>query len=153
MDKIISIISMKVLALLLAVVVLSGCKPGNMKKNEATGKHPAPSAQSAPDEPTVSVIVDFQDGSEIHFPRVKWTEGMTVFDCMAGVKNHPRGIDFQSQGSGETALLTKIEDMENGTGDGAAWIFYVNGEMAHESFGLKKLKSGDTVLWKFQQYR
>ena len=59
---------------------------------------------------------------------------------------------FKFKGKRATALLTKIDDIEN-EGQGRNWLYRVNRKLADRSFGVFKLKAGDTVLWKFDKYR
>lgn len=100
----------------------------------------------------VRVVIDYNDGSERHFTRIAWQDGMTVLDAMQAVKAHPRGITFQYKGRGATAFLTELDKVKN-EGRGRNWLFSVNGKRADRSFGVLKLKAGDAVLWKFDKYR
>ena len=108
---------------------------------------------AAADKPeTVQLVVDYNDGVEKHFTAIAWNAGMTVMDVMLAAKKHPRGISFVHKGKGATALLTKIDDVEN-EGSGRNWLYKVNGEPADRSIGIFELKAGDTVLWKFDKYQ
>ncbi len=107
----------------------------------------------AADKPeTVRLVIDYSDGVEKHFNAIAWKSGMTVMDVMSAAKKHPRGISFEHKGKGATALLTKIDDVEN-EGRGRNWLYKVNGEPADRSMGIFELKAGDTVLWKFDKYQ
>jgi hypothetical protein len=109
-------------------------------------------AASAEDAKHVTVIVDYNDGVQRHFTAISWKDGLTALDAMQAAAKHPRGIKFEFKGKGQTALLTKIDDLEN-EGKGKNWLYRVNGKLADRSFGVFKLKAGDTVLWKFDKYR
>ena len=100
---------------------------------------------------TVRLVIDYNDGVEKHFTAIVWKSGMTVMDVMLAAKKHPRGITFEHTGKGATALLTKIDDVEN-EGRGRNWLYRVNGELADRSLGIFELHAGDTVLWKFDKY-
>ena len=97
-------------------------------------------------------MIDYGDGSEKHFTAIAWKEGMTVFDAMQAADQHPRGIDLAYRGKGATALLERIDDLEN-EGAGRNWIFRVNGKLADRGMGVYELKSRDAILWKFEKYR
>lgn len=106
----------------------------------------------AADEPdTVRLVIDYHDGVEKHFNAISWKSGITVLDVMQAAKKHPRGISFEHKGKGATALLTKIDEVEN-EGRGRNWLYRVNGEPGDRSMGIFELKAGDTVLWKFDNY-
>ena len=113
---------------------------------------PGRMAAGADDAKTVTVVVDYSDGVQKHFTAITWRENMTVLDAMQAAKRHPRGIKFKFKGKRATALLTKIDDIEN-EGQGRNWLYRVNRKLADRSFGIFKLKAGDTVLWKFDKYR
>ena len=61
-------------------------------------------------------------------------------------------ITFRYRGSGSTAFLYRIDDLEN-EGRGRNWIFRVNGKLGQRSFALHELRPSDRVLWKFDTYR
>jgi len=107
----------------------------------------------AADKPeTVRLVIDYNDGVEKHFNAIAWKSGMTVMDAMLAAKKHRRGISFEHRGKGATALLTKIDDVEN-EGRGRNWLYRVNGEPGDRSMGIFELQAGDTVLWKFDKYQ
>ena len=102
---------------------------------------------------TVMLIVDYGDGVQKRFTRLAWREDMTVLKAMNAAAKHPRGIQFEYRGAGPTALLTKIDDLENQGGRRKNWLYQVDGKPGQRSFGIQKLKAGDTVLWEFGKYR
>ena len=101
--------------------------------------------------PTVRLVIDFGDGMEMHFTALAWREGMTALDALSAAKAHRRGIGFSHHGSGANAMVTKIGDVKN-EGAGKNWIYYVNAKQAEMSAGACKIKPGETVLWKFEEY-
>jgi len=105
-----------------------------------------------PAPPVVRMVVDYGDGVEKHFTALKWKDGMTVMDALVAAKEHARGIQFTFRGKESTAFLTDIDGLEN-EGSGKNWIFRVNDKLATKSFAVTSLKAGDTVLWKFGEYR
>ena len=105
-----------------------------------------------PTRKLVRLVVDYGDGVQKHFTELAWRDEMTVLDAMTAAGKHPRGIQFKYRGRGATAFLTEIDDLEN-EGRGRNWIFSVNEKMAERSFAVVSLKPGDTILWKFGEYR
>ena len=55
-----------------------------------------------PKSATVRLVVDYGDGSEVHFTALPWREGMTALDALSAAKTHPHGISF-SQAAGRAA--------------------------------------------------
>lgn len=108
----------------------------------------------SPEARTVRLIIDYNDGVEKHFTAVPWKKGMTVLDAMKFAKHCAHGIAFEYKGRGETALLTRIDDLANeGGGPGKKnWIYRVNDKLANKSFGVFELNASDVVLWKFTTY-
>ncbi len=103
-------------------------------------------------QPTVKVVIDFGDGVQKHFTALPWQEKMTVLDALLNAQKHPRGIKVQYRGKGPTAFVSKIDDLEN-QGRGSNWIYRVNDKLADRGCGVYELKAGDTILWKFGEYR
>jgi Domain of unknown function (DUF4430) len=102
----------------------------------------------------VELVIDYGDGAEKRFAAIAWREGMTVLEVLEAAKAHPHGIAFSVRGTGEQALLTKIDDLENQKGAAGAknWIFYVNDHLADKSLGATIVEPGDLILWKFERY-
>ena len=101
---------------------------------------------------TVTLIVDYGDGVEKHFSQIAATPGMTVLQVLEAAQKHPRGIKLVYRGRGETAFLTQIDDLAN-EGRGKNWTYRVNGELPPRSFALCEVRAGDTILWRFGDYR
>jgi Domain of unknown function (DUF4430) len=109
-----------------------------------------PAADSA-DEQTVRLIVDYGDGASKTVANLPWTKGNTVLDAMKAATTRPHGISFGFTGSGESAVLTKIDDVQN-QGGGAGkknWQYWVNGAYGDRSFAAFELQGQDTVVWRF----
>jgi uncharacterized protein DUF4430 len=117
-------------------------------------KSAAASPTTQPAARTVQLVLDYGDGVQKRFAAIPWRENMTVLDVLMAAKAHPRGITFIYRGSGETAILTKLDDLENqgGIADAKNWIFYVNDRLADKSFGAYVVQPGDAILWKFGIY-
>ncbi|HEV2968494.1 MAG TPA: DUF4430 domain-containing protein [Pirellulales bacterium] len=140
----------------------AGCRehPGSSAEERnssasADSKAPdTPRSKSAATGKTVRLVIDYGDGAEKRFAGIAWREEMTVLDVLEAAKGNPHGITFSIRGSGEQALLTKLDDLENQKGAAGAknWIFYVNDRMADKSLGATIVNSGDTILWKFERF-
>lgn len=114
---------------------------------------------------TASVVltIDYGDGMQKRFPQLPWKDGMTAFEALRWSAKHPRGISLKSRGKGATTLVLQIDDLKNGEpgnqADGSSgkskknWIFRVNDQIADRSCGVFKLKAGDRILWKFDEYQ
>jgi hypothetical protein len=109
----------------------------------------ATSLASAAD--AIKLVVDYGDGVEKHFTKLAYKTDMTVLDAMRAAEKHAHGIKAEVRSSGETAFLTKIDDVAN-EGSGKNWVYRVNDRLGDRSIGIYKLKPGDTVLWRFQEY-
>jgi hypothetical protein len=97
----------------------------------------------------VTLIVDYGDGVQKHFTAIGWKEGFTVLDVLRAAQAHPRGIRFEHKGSGDAAMLTRIDDLAN-EGRARNWMYRVNGKLANSSFGTRQVAAGDSVLWRFE---
>ena len=75
-----------------------------------------------------------------------------MMDALVAAQKHPRGIKFVYRGKETTAFLTRIDELEN-EGRSRNWVYRVNDELASKSFAVFAVKAGDTVLWKFGEYR
>ena len=109
-------------------------------------------ALATEDRPSISVVVDYNDGVQKHFTQVAWKSGMTVLDAMKSISEHPRGIKFSYRGKGSRALLYRIDDLEN-KASANNWLYRINGKLADRSFGIFEIEKGDTVLWKYGKFK
>ncbi len=103
---------------------------------------------------TVSVVVDYGDGAELHLKGLPWKQGMTALDAVKLAQAHAHGVAFAMRGAGTTAFVTKIGDVVNeGSGRTSRnWMFHVGKSQPDEGIGSYELKSGDVVLWKFETF-
>jgi hypothetical protein len=110
--------------------------------------------QSDPKPQTLELAIDYGDGSEKRFTDIAWKDSMTVFDVLRAAEDRPHGLTISSHGSGETLIVSKIDDLANQGGGKTDknWIFHVNGQMGDESAGIATVRPGDRVLWKFGPY-
>src|SRR5260370_42667911 len=85
-------------------------------------ERPSPKPASAPATAaqTVELTIDYGDGGQKGLPAIAWHQEMTVLDVLEGARANQHGITFTQRGSGETALVTKIDDIANqGGAEGA----------------------------------
>jgi hypothetical protein len=149
------------ICLLWAVMSLlaSGCReksqapPSQDPKALQDAANSRPASAAAP-EPAVQLVIDYGDGAQKRFSAIPCRDGMAVLDVLQFARQSPHGISFVVRGSGEAALLTKLDDVANEEGAAGArnWLFYVNDHLADKSLGTATVKSGDTILWKFERY-
>jgi len=140
-------------------LIACGCRertpapPNQDSKANQDGLRNSQASTTAP-ERTVGLVIDYGDGGQKRFAAIPWREGMTVLDVLEAAQHHPHGITFAVRGRGEAALLTKLDDLANEEGAAGArnWLFYVNDRLADKSLGAATVKSGDTILWKFERY-
>ena len=95
--------------------------------------------------PKVALTLDFGGGRRLAFAAIAWRDGMTVADLISAWPN----VVIKQKGTGESAFVTAIDDVENQGADGNNWTYRVNDQMGDRSFAVYKLKSGDLVLWTF----
>jgi len=100
---------------------------------------------------SVRLIVDYGDGTAKTVSALAWAKGNTVLDAMKAATARPHGISFSYTGSGDSAVLTKIDDVQN-EGGGAGkknWRYLVNATYGDRSFAAFELQAGDIVVWRF----
>jgi len=100
----------------------------------------------------VTLTVDYGDGAQKRFVEIPWKTEMTVGDATDAADKHPRGIEIEVRGKGETAILLRIDDLRNAGADGTNWVYRVNDKLGDRSFSVFSLNPGDDVLWRFEEY-
>jgi hypothetical protein len=109
-----------------------------------TGQLPTTISRNDP-RPKTDLTIDYGSGRRTAFGPIEWHDGMTVADLVAAWTN----IAVKQKGSGESAFVTAIDDVENEGADGKNWIYSVNGQVGDRSFAIYKLKPDDHVLWTY----
>ncbi len=102
-------------------------------------------------EDTVRLIVDYGDGASKTVANLPWAKGNTILDAMKAATTRPHGISFSYTGSGDSAVLTKIDDVQN-QGGGAGkrnWQYWANGTYGDRSFAVFEPQAQDTIVWRF----
>ena len=100
---------------------------------------------------TFALVVEFAPPREAQKTSLAWMEGMTVMDALRLAAASDDGFRFEHRGSGATAFVWKIDDVENQGGKERSrnWIFKVNGSKSPQSAGIAPVGAADVVLWKF----
>lgn len=98
---------------------------------------------------TVRLIVDYGDGAAKTIANLPWSKGNTVLDAMKEAATRPHGISFSFTGSGDSVMLTKIDDVANDGGGKKNWQYWVNGNHGDRSFATFELQPQDIVVWRF----
>jgi len=119
----------------------------------ATGAPAQPTSSKKTTKKTVQLVIDYGDGFQKRFVSIPWKNEMTVEEALRFAQSHKRGIRVNSQGKGPTALLLQIDDLKNEGGRGLNWIYRVNSRLGKTGYAVKKIRPGDTVLWKFDVYK
>ena len=137
--------------LVVTVLFLTGLMRPVFAESPQAAAREAGTAKRTAARNTVQLIVDYGDGVEKHFPRIKWQDKMTVQGVTLAASKHPRGIQIKQRGKKATAFLSQIDNLANQS-SGLSWVYRVNGKLADRSFGVYPVKAGDVVLWAFQEY-
>jgi Domain of unknown function (DUF4430) len=137
------------LAIVLAAIALmrGGVRYEKTERHEQAELEPA--AAGEPAGQTVSLSVNFGEGTVREFEAVDWREGMTVLDLLAAVGQGNDGVRYAGQGSGKMAFLTELGGVGNEGAGGRNWTYAVDGKRADRSFAVHELRPGDRVLWSF----
>jgi hypothetical protein len=98
-------------------------------------------------EQTLSLTLDFGDGSPRRYEPIAWREGMTVRDLTRETRRE--GLKLVVRGTGMAAFLESLDGVANEGADGRNWTYSVNGKRGDRSFAVYKLQPGDQVLWTF----
>jgi hypothetical protein len=107
--------------------------------------------EPSPQGLTASLAIDFGNGAKREFTDMPWDERMTVGDLMRAASLRSPGLAYEVRGSGEMTLLTSLDGVANGEGNGRYWLYEVNGLPAQVSFAVQPLAAGDRVLWVFKR--
>ncbi len=106
-----------------------------------------------PDQPakaqTVSVMLDFGDGTVKSFDAVPFTDGQSLFDVMKQLSERGDGFVFKYQPPGQYGILIDQIGDKAGGADGKYWLWWENDRMGQVASDAYKLKQGDIVEWKF----
>jgi len=126
----------RLLGLTLVALILSG----------VTGRLPA----QEPAAKTVSLAVEYGDGSEKRFAALPWREGLTVFDALQAASRKKGKLDIGHRGDGATLFILALDGVKNEGAGGKNWRYHVAGKLADRSCAVYELKPGDAVVWRFE---
>jgi hypothetical protein len=119
----------------------------------ATDTGPSAGQEQARKPPRVTLTIDYGDDVEKRFKALEWRPGLTALDALEQAARHKRGIKLEHRGSGATAFVERIDDLENEGAGGKNWLYQVNGQRAKRGAGALVLEAGDEVLWTFGPMR
>lgn len=117
----------------------------------------AAAVAGSPESTSVSLLVDFGDGSQRRLLDLMYRKEMTVLDAMKLAGAHPHPIISEIKGSGDRAQLMSIdgqrdEGIEKGIAVARCWQYWVNAQYGMSSIGVAKLEPGDRVIWAYRPY-
>lgn len=102
---------------------------------------------------TVTVIVDFGDGSVLRLEHVT-TSNRTVFGALMEAARPCHGnftVRWTYWAQYDSVLVDEINGIRNGE-DGRYWQYWVNGEYGNVGADRYVLKGGEVVEWRFTSY-
>jgi hypothetical protein len=116
-----------------------------------TAQSPTRPAAGQSANETVRLVVDYGDGATKTISNLAWAKGNTVLDAMKAATSRPHGVSFSFTSSGDSAILTKIDDVQNqgGGADKKNWQYWVNGANGDKSFAVFELQAQDVIVWRF----
>lgn len=133
---------------------LARTQPQNFVTASNTQAAPSTASPVEPATTGVQLTIDFGDGSQLRFPNLPHSPGMSVVDAMNLTKGLKRPLTFESKGTGDMTLITSIGDLPNEGGGTSTrnWQYRVNDKPGTVSAAIAKLDAGDRVLWVFKPY-
>ena len=110
---------------------------------------------------TVSLTIDYSNGSRKSFTAIPWTENLTILEALEAAATIAPGITVE-YGSSRTGSVINLR-LDGATGEGTAgdWACWVNQRPGPESLGTKtsfgfkpesraanEVQAGDDILFK-----
>ena len=132
----------------LRATILLGCSVALMMSLTSSTARPQ---ETTTKQLEIQLTIDYGDGFQKRFTKLKWSKGMSVMGALEAASRHKRGIRPRHRGTGDRVFIYQIDDLENEAG-GRAWLFYVNEKQGDRSAAVYPLKAGDTILWEFGTY-
>ncbi len=112
------------------------------ESNPQPPRQPTPPAVVGP----VTIEVATAKGTQvIEIQEVR--AGTTVEGLMGSIKD----VEIVITGSGSTAFLNKIGDLETAGSEG--WTYKVDGEHVHEGIGTLQITPPTTITWTYGDYQ
>ena len=132
--------------LLLALVFIAGFALG------ATVNLPSLPQTASPEPGTISLMLDYGDGSVETYDNVSVSANESLFQAMEKTAKE-NNLTFESKGyEGLGTLITKIGEKENGA-DNRYWQYWVNHKKPEVGASAYVLQPGDFVEWKFIPFK
>ena len=105
------------------------------------------------DKASIRLTIDYNDGVRKVFV-LPHQPDMTVLDALKLADRHARGIELQAGGSGSSAYVRKIDDLQNqGGGNNARnWLYWLDGKFAEAGAGDNPMQPGAHAYWKYCEY-
>lgn len=97
---------------------------------------------------TVSLMLDYGDGTVKTFTDIQLKENETLFDVTKKIVE-ANNIAFAYDPPGQYGIFVKAIAGLNGGTDGKYWTYWVNNKMGEVAADQYKLKAGDAAEWKF----
>ena len=127
-----------VLILFIALFLTAGHAPASA----------VPGAAPAPQVGTISIFIDYGDGSSAVLPETEFQSGESILAVFARAMT-AAGIGFGARDYGSTGMVvTEINGHQNGTGD-RFWEYHLHGGWQTTGVDQVHLFPGDTLDWKF----
>lgn len=106
--------------------------------------------QQAPVVQTVSVMLDFGDGTVRTFQNVNIGNAKNLFDVVKTLSETGNGFVFKYKPPGQYGvMIDQIGNKNSGDEGGKYWLFWVNNIEAMQSADNTPVKAGDVIEWKF----
>lgn len=97
---------------------------------------------------TVSLMLDYGDGTVKTFTDIQLKENETLFDVTKKIVE-ANIIAFDYDPPGQYGIFVKAIGGLNGGTDGKYWTYWVGNKMGEVAADQYKLKAGDVAEWKF----
>ena len=115
---------------------------------EAPRQTTSPLSSEKQEKPKISIMIDFENGKINTINDVEIKENVNLLNIMKNALA-AANIPFEyKEYSGLGALVTKIDDKSNGTGN-SYWQYWVNNKRPDVGASSYQLKNGDVIEWKF----
>jgi hypothetical protein len=86
---------------------------------------------------TVSVTIDYSNGSQKSFTTVPWSEGLTILEAVEAAKTILPGVDVEYGSSRNGSVINLSLDGAPGKDGSGEWSVWVNDRPGPERLGTK----------------
>lgn len=95
----------------------------------------------------VMLTIETDQGAKVRAIEIGWSDKLTPLGVL-----RRNGTPVEFTGSGPSAFLTSIAEIENEGTAGRNWQYWVDGERGNVSADAMPLEPGAALLWKFAEY-